>query len=155
MLLAHPSGYTREMNRELDMLDQDVVETFMETGYAQIDRFYGFEFHDLLYKEIEMLDFDGRFDEVISQKMKGVRNDKLLWISKAKLESSLGGNHETPLHLSLSYCSNLDKVLDMFFSLPFEINKKTSMGLQADESLCLDCFNEAGFYKEHIDGGFA
>jgi hypothetical protein len=86
--------------------------------------------------------------------MKGIRNDKLLWVNKTKLESAIGGNHESPLHLSLSYCKNLDKLIDLLFSIPFEINKKTSMGLQADESVCIDCFNEGGFYSEHIDSGF-
>jgi len=74
--------------------------------------------------------------------MKGVRNDKVLWVNKTKIEKSIKGEHETPLHLSLSYCKTLDKLMDMFFSLPFEINKKTSIGLQADESICIDCVNE-------------
>ena len=74
--------------------------------------------------------------------MKGVRNDKILWVNKTKIEKAIKGDHETPLHLSLSYCTNLDKLIDIFFSLPFEINKKTSLGLQADESICVDCVNE-------------
>jgi hypothetical protein len=129
MLLAHPSGYTREANNELNLLSQEQITTFMTDGLVIWDTFLGFEFVEALWSEIEMLDFDGRFEEVIQQKLKGMRTDKLLWVNKTKLEAALGGNHETPMHLSLSYCKNLDKLMDLLFSLPFEINKKTSMGL--------------------------
>jgi hypothetical protein len=65
MLLAHPSGYTRQSNRELNLMSQDFLNDFMTDGFVIWDQFLGFEFVEALWPEIEMLDFDGRFEEVI------------------------------------------------------------------------------------------
>ena len=90
---------------------------------------------DPLYREAELLDFDGRFEEVIQQKVKGLRTDKTLWVSKKLFEDAFSGNHEKPLHLSLSYCPKIRDILNLFYSFPFELNKKTILGLQASEFL--------------------
>jgi len=37
----------------------------MDTGMYIWDTFFGFEFCEALWKEVEMLDFDGRFEEII------------------------------------------------------------------------------------------
>jgi hypothetical protein len=107
-----------------------------------------------LYKEAEYLDFDGKFDEVIQQKVKGIRTDKTLWLSKKLFQDAFSGNHEKSIHLSLSYCPSLRTILDILYSLPFELNKKTILGLQAGEVMMLDCYGVGSYYHEHRDGGF-
>jgi hypothetical protein len=107
-----------------------------------------------LFHEAEHLDFDGRFDEVMQEKMRGLRTDKLLWVQKHVYDESLQGEHKTPLHLTLSYCPSLHRLFSVLFSLPFELNKKTALGLQLTDVYCLDCFSASTFFKVHKDGGF-
>merc|ERR1719183_1859657 len=39
-------------------------------------------------------------------------------------------------------------------SIPFELNKKCSLYLQASATFQIGCFPSKGFYKRHVDGGY-
>lgn len=154
MLLAYPSGYKEETNTELNVLGIDTVQGLMENDMAYVDDFFDYDTAHGLFAEAETLDFDGRFEEIMQQKIKNIRTDKMLWIRKDIIDAAVGGKHESPLHLTLSYCKNLKKISDVYFSLPFELNKKTKLGLQLIDSMCLDCFSQGTFHKPHSDSGF-
>ena len=154
MLLAYPSGYREKCNEELDYLPMETVSTLMEQDWAIQDDFLDYDTSHGLFSEAESLDFDGRFEELMQQKIKGIRNDSILWIYKHIIDAAVEGKHETPIHLTLSYCKYLKKLNDLFFSFPFELNKKTKLGLQITDCMCLDCFSVENFHKSHFDSGF-
>lgn len=91
---------------------------------------------------------------MIQEKIRGQRTDKLLWVQKHIFDESIQGEHKTPLHLTLSYCRSLHVLFNYLFSIPFELNKKTGLGLQLTDVYCLDCFPTDTFHKVHKDGGF-
>lgn len=155
LLFAHPSGFQESINKELDLLKQETMVNLMTQDFAIQDNFIeDFNVTDKLYHESEYLDFDGRFEELLSQKLKRMRTDKILWISKDTIDASVKGTHETPLHLSLSYCKATQSLSDHFFSLPFELNKKAGLSLQVNDRLLLDCFSTKAFHNAHMDSGF-
>ena len=154
LLLAYPSGYRESENSELDILTQETVRILMEEDFAIQEGLLNYDDSHKTFQEAESLDFDGRFEEIMQQKIKNQRNDKILWIRKDIIDAAINGKHETPIHLTLSYCSALKKISDIYFSLPFELNKKTKLGLQVIDSMCLDCFSKNTFHKLHYDSGF-
>lgn len=154
LLLAYPSGYKEETNAELEFLSQDTVKELMENDLAVQDGILNYDDSHSTFREAESLDFDGRFEEIMQQKIKNLRNDKVLWIRKDIIDAAVSGKHETPIHLTLSFCNALKKISDIYFSLPFELNKKTKLGLQVIDSMCLDCFSRNTFHKVHFDSGF-
>ena len=125
LLLAYPSGYKEDMNAELNYLTQETVQELMENDVAIQDDFLDYDSAHCIFSECESLDFDGRFEELMQQKIKNIRNDKILWVYKHVIDAAIEGKHETPIHLTLSYCKALKKISDIYFSLPFELNKKT------------------------------
>ncbi|CAG9317267.1 unnamed protein product [Blepharisma stoltei] len=155
MLFAHPSGFQETVNKELDILTQETMESLMTRDYAIQDNFLdNYNVTDKLFEESEYLDFDGKFEELLSQKLKKIRTDKVLWIPKDTIDASIKGKHETPLHLSLSYCPAMQSLSDHFFSIPFELNKKTNLSLQVNDRILLDCFSVNTYHYAHMDSGF-
>jgi hypothetical protein len=154
LLLAYPSGYREDFNAELDILTSDTVRDLMEKDYAIQHNFLSYDEAHAVFAEAESLDFDGRFEEFMQQKLKNIRNDKILWIRKDIIDAAISGKHESPIHLTLSFCPTLKKISDIYFSIPFELNKKTKLGLQANDTTCLDCFSKNTFHKPHYDSGF-
>jgi hypothetical protein len=154
MLLAYPSGYREKAFCELDALTIPTVQSLMENDWAVQDDIFDYDSAHSTFAEAESLDFDGRFEELMQQKLKGIRNDSVLWIYKHIIDAAIEGKHETPIHLTLSYCKSLKKISDFFFSLPFELNKKTKLGLQITDCISLDCFSVDNFHKAHLDSGF-
>ena len=154
LLLAYPSGFKEDANRELNFLTIDTVQALMEEDIAIQDNILDYDAAHSTFAEAESLDFVGRFEEIIQQKIKNIRNDKILWIRKDIIDAAVSGKHETPIHLTLSYCKALKKISDIYFSLPFELNKKTKLGLQVIDSMCLDCFSASTFHKIHYDSAF-
>lgn len=154
LLLAYPSGYKEETNAELDYLTINTVQSLMESDWAIQDEFLDYDSAHGMYAEAESLDFDGRFEELMQQKIKNIRNDGILWVYKHVIDAAIEGKHESPIHLTLSYCKYLKKLSDIYFSLPFELNKKTKLGLQITDCLCLDCFSVGNFHVPHFDSGF-
>ena len=154
LLLAYPSGYKEPANAELELLSGEMVRELMENDIALWDGMLDYDSAHTSFREAESLDFDGRFEEIMQQKIKNQRNDKVLWIRKDIIDAAVSGKHETPIHLTLSFCNALKKISDLYFSLPFELNKKTKLGLQVIDSMCLDCFSKGTFHKIHGDSGF-
>lgn len=77
-----------------------------------------------------------------------------MFLHKHKIDEAAKGEHTTPLHLTLSYCTAIKPLVDSLFSLAFELNKKTQLGLQICDALCLDCFSADTYHIEHKDSGF-
>ena len=113
-----------------------------------------FDVTDHLFREAEYLDLDGRFEELLQQKMQHVRTDKIMWIKKDMIDKSLQGTIESQQQLALSYCPKMKVLSDALFAVSFELNKKTSLGLQITDSICLDCFTAGTFHVKHQDGAF-
>lgn len=90
----------------------------------------------------------------MQEQMKKLRNDKICFIRKDVMDAASQNDHSTPLNLTLSYCTHIKPLLDSLFSLPFELNKKSSLGLQICDSLCVDCFPEGSFRQDYMDSGF-
>lgn len=70
------------------------------------------------------------------------------------MDAAAVNDHSTALQLTLSYSSHIKPLLDLLFSLPFELNKKSSLGLQICDSICVDCFPEGSFRQDYMDSGF-
>merc|ERR1719150_748856 len=93
-----------------------------------------------IYNELELLDFDGKLVEVQQQKMTGTRTDRIHWLTYDALD-----REKQP---------GLVTLFKKMISIPFELNKKCSLYLQASASFQLACYPNKGFYKKHVDGGY-
>ena len=78
LLLAYPSGYKEEENTELDVLTGDTIRELMENNFAIQDGLLNYDDSHNTFNQSESLDFDGRFEELMQQKIKNIRNDKIL-----------------------------------------------------------------------------
>jgi len=155
LLLAHPSNYSEPVNAELDILSGETLQRFIECDWAVQSNFIeDIDLKNKLVSEAEYLDIDGRFEEIMQQKVKQIRTDKVCAVRKEVIDASLEGKHESPMHLSLSFCPSMKALLDKLFSIPFELNKKTSLSLQLQETMLVDCFPEGCYHKKHKDSGF-
>ncbi|CDJ40099.1 hypothetical protein, conserved, partial [Eimeria tenella] len=95
----------------------------------------------LCLAELEMMDFDGKFNELFQQSLYDIRKDFICWSSLSDLDRE---NHQGLRHL-----------LKCLFALPFELNKKANLCLQVGWTVQLSKFPQSGaFLKSHIDGGF-
>merc|ERR1740121_1747678 len=112
----------------------------MEQGYAYQDEWVKDTVMQNIYKEIEFLDFDGKLTEVQQQKMTGYRTDRITWLSFESLD-----REKQP---------GLVTLMKKMISIPFELNKKCSLYLQASGNFQMACYSPKTFYKKHIDGGY-
>lgn len=136
-LLATPQGYTAG---DLDSLSVDCVNGLMTKGYGIQDNFVDDRVVEDVFKELEMIDFEGRLSQVQQQKMIGYRTDKICWVNFEGLD-----REKQP---------GLLKLFKKMISIPFELNKKCSLYLQASASFHLGCFPKDAYYKKHVDGGY-
>lgn len=138
-LLANPSGYDEG---PLSFLSSETIRDLMIDGVAMQQGFIGEEMRKLALKELELLDFDGRFNEVFQQSILDMRKDFMCWTTMSDLdrEKEQGLRH----------------LLKCLFALPFELNKKANLCLQVGWVAQLSVFPASGaFYRKHLDGGFA
>merc|ERR1712137_648206 len=112
----------------------------MEKGYGYQDEFMDDTTMRDVYNEMEYLDFDGKFVDVQQQKMTGYRKDRIGWFTLESLD-----REKQP---------GLVALFKKMISIPFELNKKCSLYLQASATFQLSCYPAKGFYKRHVDGGY-
>lgn len=137
-LLATPAGYTAG---DLNSLDSDCVRNLMERGWGVMDGFVDETVVSDIHRELELLDFDGKFVEVQQQKMTGYRTDRIHWLSYDGLDREKQ--------------QGLGALMKKMMSLPFELNKKCSLYLQVSGTFQLAVYpGSSGFYRKHVDGGY-
>merc|ERR1740121_1489710 len=86
------------------------------------------------------MDYDGKLTEVQQQKMTGIRTDRIYWLSYEALD-----REKQPGLVSL---------MKKMISIPFELNKKCSLYLQASANFQIACYPAKASYKRHVDGGY-
>lgn len=136
-LLATPQGY---FGGDLDSFSSDTIRNLMERGYAYEDEWVKDTTMSNIYKEIEFLDYDGKLMEVQQQKMTGYRTDRICWLAFESLD-----REKQP---------GLQELFKKMISIPFELNKKCSLYLQASATFQIACYPTNGYYKKHVDGGY-
>ncbi|KEP62763.1 UNVERIFIED_CONTAM: hypoxia- inducible factor prolyl hydroxylase (phd2), putative [Hammondia hammondi] len=137
-LLANPKGYREG---PLSFLTNETVHDLMKKGFAVQRGFLGEKMRQKIWKETELLEFDGRFNEVFSQSMHDLRSDYMCWMSSSDLD------RETQ--------QGLWQLFKAMQALPFELNKKASLCLQVSWVFQMAMFRADGaFYKKHIDAGY-
>ncbi|KAF4672315.1 GTP-binding protein [Perkinsus chesapeaki] len=130
----------------LNRLSSDTIRSLMERGWAVQDGFVPIAEVGKIRKEIELLEFDGHFDEVYGQSVVGIRNDKICYPKYAELDVELYQ------HLRWLMAERLQ-------DLPFELNAKISgerkILLQARTQIQVGIYAaKGGYYKKHLDGGY-
>jgi len=136
-LLATPQGY---FGGDLDSFSPDCIRGLMEDGYGYQDDFVDENTARSVFKELEFLDFDGKLMDVQQQKMTGYRTDRICWLNFEALD-----REKQP---------GLVTLMKKMISIPFELNKKCSLYLQASSNFQLACYPKSGYYKRHVDGGY-
>jgi len=136
-LLATPQGYTAG---DLNSLHTDTISGLMEKGYGYQDEFLDDKVMRDVYSEMELLDFDGKYVDVQQQKMTGYRKDRIGWFTLESLD-----REKQP---------GLVALFKKMISIPFELNKKCSLYLQAGGNFQLSVYPKDSYYKKHIDGGY-
>mmetsp|Transcript_64529 Transcript_64529/g.135430 ORF Transcript_64529/g.135430 Transcript_64529/m.135430 type:complete len:420 (-) Transcript_64529:23-1282(-) len=136
-LLATPQGYTAG---ELNSFSSECIRGLMEDGYGYEDDFVDENVSRNVLKEMEFLDFDGKMSEVQQQKMTNYRNDRIMWLNFEALD-----REKQP---------GLVTLMKKLISVPFELNKKCSLYLQASSTFQLAVYPKDAYYKRHVDGGY-
>lgn len=136
-LLATPQGY---FGGDLNSLSGDCIRDLMEKGYGVVDNFLGGKTVEDVFSEMEYLDFDGKFTDVQQQKMIGMRSDKISWLSFDDLD-----REKQP---------GLGVLCKKLISIPFELNLKCSLMLQANATFQLSLYGKRAYYKKHVDSGY-
>mmetsp|Transcript_24622 Transcript_24622/g.70040 ORF Transcript_24622/g.70040 Transcript_24622/m.70040 type:complete len:420 (-) Transcript_24622:40-1299(-) len=136
-LLATPQGY---FGGDLENFDQNCIRGLMEDGYGYQDDFIDENTTKDIFKELEFMDFDGKLVEVQQQKMTGYRTDRIMWMNFEALD-----REKQP---------GLVTLMKKMISIPFELNKKCSLYLQASSNFQLACYPAKAYYKRHVDGGY-
>jgi len=136
-LLATPQGY---FGGDLDSFSADTIRGLMERGYGFEDDFVEDKVLTNIQSELDLLDYDGKLVEVQQQKMTGYRTDRILWLNYDGLD-----REKQP---------GLVALFKKMISIPFELNKKCSLYLQASASFQVACYPSKGYYRRHVDGGY-
>lgn len=137
-LLANPKGYREG---PLSYLTNETVRNLMKEGFAVQHGFLGEKMRQKIWKEAELLEYDGRFNEVFSQTMHELRTDYMCWMSSSDLD------RETQ--------QGLWQLFKAMQALPFELNKKATLCLQVSWVFQMAMFRADGaYYKKHIDAGY-
>mmetsp|Transcript_48268 Transcript_48268/g.109975 ORF Transcript_48268/g.109975 Transcript_48268/m.109975 type:complete len:419 (+) Transcript_48268:137-1393(+) len=136
-LLATPQGY---FGGDLDSFEADTIRGLMEKGYSWQDNFMDDSTTGNIFNELELLDADGKLVEVSQQKMTGYRSDRIYWLQYEALD-----REKQP---------GLVTLMKKMISIPFELNKKCNLYLQASSTFQVGCYPVKGFYKKHVDGGY-
>eukprot|EP01066_Platyproteum_vivax_P003553 Platyproteum_vivax@DN14488_c0_g1_i1.p1 len=137
-LLANPAGYK---NGPLDWLASDTIRDLVVKGYGVQHRFFGEQNRASVWKEIEMLEYDGKLLDLIQSSASPTRSDHICWL--------------TPKDLDREHQATISKLLQILIAIPFELNKKANLLLQATGICQVSHFAKTGaFHKQHKDGGF-
>eukprot|EP00922_Rhytidocystis_sp_ex-Travisia-forbesii_P055550 GHVS01082271.1.p2 GENE.GHVS01082271.1~~GHVS01082271.1.p2 ORF type:complete len:423 (-),score=52.81 GHVS01082271.1:1575-2843(-) len=138
-LLANPSGYKYG---PLDNLRPETISNLMNIGFAVQEDFLGPQSRKSVYEECELLEFDGKFNEVFQQSQREpTRTDFMCWIRPADLERDK--------------FRGLMRLFKLMSALAFELNAKANLFLQAAGTFQLSHYAPGSFYHKHMDGGFA
>eukprot|EP00913_Durusdinium_trenchii_P035845 g33542.t1 len=112
----------------------------MERGYGIQENFLDADKTGDVFRELEMIDYDGKLSVVQQQKMVGHRSDKICWVNYEGLD-----REKQP---------GLLELFKKMISIPFELNKKCNLYLQASGSFQIASYPPQAFYKKHLDGGY-
>lgn len=135
-LLATPQGYPGELNS----FGGECLRGLMEDGYGYQDDFVDEQTCYDVLRELEYMDYDGKLTEVQQQKMTGYRTDRICWLTFENLD-----REKQP---------GLVTLMKKMISIPFELNKKCSLYLQASGNFQIACYPPKAYYKRHVDGGY-
>eukprot|EP00921_Rhytidocystis_pertsovi_P019106 GHVQ01030287.1.p1 GENE.GHVQ01030287.1~~GHVQ01030287.1.p1 ORF type:complete len:538 (-),score=117.83 GHVQ01030287.1:866-2479(-) len=137
-LLANPSGYTEG---PLNTLHEETMRDLMHNGFAVQKDLIGPLLRSSVYEDCELLEFDGIFNEVF-QAHQAYRTDSMCWLTCSDLNRQ---KHQGLMHL-----------FRRMMALPYELNMKANLCLQASWVFQLACFSDNGsFYHKHMDGGYS
>uniref|UniRef100_A0A7S2PP97 Fe2OG dioxygenase domain-containing protein n=1 Tax=Zooxanthella nutricula TaxID=1333877 RepID=A0A7S2PP97_9DINO len=136
-LLATPQGF---FGGDLENFGRETIRGLMEDGYAYEDDFLDDNTTRSVMQELEFLEFDGKLVDVQQQKMIGIRSDKIHWLTYEDLD-----REKQP---------GLETLMKKMISIPFELNKKCSLYLQASSTFQVACYSKTAYYKRHVDGGY-
>ncbi|PHJ23109.1 hypoxia- inducible factor prolyl hydroxylase [Cystoisospora suis] len=137
-LVANPSAYREG---PLSYLTNEAIRDLMKQGVAVQHGFLGEEMRKKILKEVELIEYDGRFNEVFHQTVHDVRKDYMCWMSTNDLD------RETQ--------QGLWQLFKAMQALPFELNKKANLCLQMSWVFQLAVYQGDGaYYRKHMDGGY-
>jgi len=136
-ILATPAGF----QGSLENLTPATIKSLMERGFGLEDDWLDSKVVGKLYKEMELLEFDGKFIEISNERMRGTRTDKLLWRTLDQFD-----REKQP-----GLCALSKKMM----SIPFELNKKCSLLLQVSAHFQLAVYSaDHAHCSKHLDGGY-
>ncbi|KAL4468293.1 hypothetical protein ABPG72_015829 [Tetrahymena utriculariae] len=125
----------------LEFLSKESLSEFMTKGYTYIKKYVNAEkYVKNLYKELNYLEMDGRFDEPSMNDSK-TRSDRLLWLTLGEISEK-----DFP---------NVKKIAFQLSALPYEFNHKTQICVQISELFQISYFKANGsFQKPHYESSF-
>lgn len=137
-LYATPSAFIAKYPKfKFETLRNETIAELMKNNFAIQRNFMGIDFLRGLYKELNYLELEAKFEETIQEA--NFRNDRTLWISLNDVKEK-----DFPRIYGL---------LMILSSLPFELNfKNTGFMALSSESCQISYFNDRGAYhKMHMD----
>ena len=137
-LLATPSSWEKQFpGCPLEFLKAETLSNLSTKGYAvQKDFLLGIDMQRELFKELNYLSLEGKFDESIQEMQ--TRTDRSLWISLSEMQKK-----DFPMLFRL--CNSLA-------GIPYELNKKNcGFFAQISEAFQVSYFPEKAFQNRHLD----
>eukprot|EP01071_Lankesteria_metandrocarpae_P007599 Lankesteria_metandrocarpae@DN4726_c0_g1_i2.p1 len=137
-LLAIPAAYN---DGPLDSLKPETIAALMKEGIAVQHGFLGEEMRQTALKDLEFLEFDGKFIDSYQQTTIQLQSGLSHWLAASQLDRIEQ--------------RGLFSLTNKLMSLPFELNKKASLLLQTSSMFHLSYFPATdSFYRRHCDSGF-
>ncbi|KAF8822379.1 putative hypoxia- inducible factor prolyl hydroxylase (phd2) [Cardiosporidium cionae] len=138
-LFANPNAL-REIE-SFDALNSKTILNLMEEGVGIQQQFLGKDLCQNIYKEMEFLEYNGSFNEMIQPQFQSIRNDQTCWMSSSDLDRfKQRGLKELFKKMSL---------------LPYELNRKANLSLQMSWMFLLGYYSDKGaFYVKHMDNSY-
>eukprot|EP01069_Polyplicarium_translucidae_P001672 Polyplicarium_translucidae@DN1764_c0_g1_i1.p1 len=140
-LLANPAGYR---DGPLSTLHNVTIASLMNTGRAVQEGLLGEEMRNSVLSECQLVEFEGHLSEVApsTSHRPTFRGDRICWLGPENL-------HPERQKGLLGLC-------DTLMALPYELNKKCNLLLQAASVFEISCFTGGGTHHAmHFDSGYS
>ncbi|CAK78632.1 unnamed protein product (macronuclear) [Paramecium tetraurelia] len=141
MLVATPQTWINKYPKiELNFLSADFMYDLMNTGWSVMNKFINNnDYCHALFKELDFLERDGRFEEVQTELQ---RDDKTFWLTLSQMDKD-------------SF-KNLYFISHILSALPYELNSKNKdLLVQISESYQISFFGgKDKKHKKHFDSSF-
>lgn len=126
LLYANPKIWDEQHpDQPLNKIPNDALESLHQKNYALIKNFMqSKEFCRELYKELLLLEKEGRFEQPIQEQT--IRQDKVLWVGLNNIDKN-----------SFKHLYQLATIL---MSIPYQINQDTQICVQNSEMCQISCF---------------